>query len=171
MIVQTACELAKDPRALSCVKLERKTAGYKLTHGLGKTFSEDTAIALQSQPFSLNIDESTSNSDKRMLAVLASYFSVEQKKVVVEHLRSVEVFKVDTKSILAALDSLFTDMKLPWKNLVSILMDSCNVMRGSKNGLEVQIRRERAPNLLDIHGDFCHHVHNACKKFCSPFEG
>lgn len=32
-------------------------------------------------------------------------------------------------------------------------MDSCNVMRGSKTGLETRIRREKAPHLLDIDGD------------------
>ncbi|XP_060084683.1 uncharacterized protein LOC132563943 [Ylistrum balloti] len=52
---------------------------------------------------------------------------------------------------------------------MSILMDSCNVMRGSKSGLEVRIRREKAPHLLDIDGDSCHHVHNATKAFCKPF--
>ena len=38
-------------------------------------------------------------------------------------------------------------------------MDSCAV-----------IRENQAPHLLDIDGDICHHVHNACKKFCSVFE-
>lgn len=52
---------------------------------------------------------------------------------------------------------------------MSILMDSCNVMRGSKTGLETRIRREKAPHLLDVDGDVCHHVHNAAKAFCKPF--
>ncbi|KAK6171890.1 hypothetical protein SNE40_018313 [Patella caerulea] len=42
-------------------------------------------------------------------------------------------------------------------------------MRGSKSGVEVRIR-EKAVQLLDIDGDSCHHIHNACKKFCAPFE-
>lgn len=61
-------------------------------------------------------------------------------------------------------------MGLPWDNLISILMDSCAVMRGSKNGLEKLIRDRRAPQMLDIDGDSCHHIHNPSKKFCSPFE-
>lgn len=44
-------------------------------------------------------------------------------------------------------------MKFRWDNMMSILMDSCNVMRGSKTGLETRIRREKAPHLLDIDGD------------------
>lgn len=49
-------------------------------------------------------------------------------------------------------------------------MDSCNVIRGSKTGLETRIRREKAPYLLDIDGDVCHHVHSAAKAFCKPFK-
>ena len=44
---------------------------------------------------------------------------------------------------------------MPWKNLFATLMDSCNLMRGSKNGLEKQIKEK--PNLLDIGEDSCHH--------------
>ena len=32
-------------------------------------------------------------------------------------------------------------------------MDSCNVMRGSKNGLEKQTKEKLQPNLLDIDRD------------------
>ncbi|GBN19209.1 hypothetical protein AVEN_6412-1 [Araneus ventricosus] len=55
-------------------------------------------------------------------------------------------------------------------NLMSILMDSCNVMRGSKSGLEARIR-EKTTHLLDIDGDSCHHIHNSAKKLCKPFKG
>lgn len=49
-------------------------------------------------------------------------------------------------------------------------MDSCNVMHGSKNGLETRIRTERASQMLDVDGDSCHHIHNACKQLCQPFD-
>ena len=42
-------------------------------------------------------------------------------------------------------------------------------MRGKKSGLESKLR-EKQPNLLDVDGDICHHVHNAVKKFCWPFK-
>ncbi|GBN83284.1 hypothetical protein AVEN_155200-1 [Araneus ventricosus] len=43
-------------------------------------------------------------------------------------------------------------------------------MRGTKSGVETRIRKEKDPHLLDIGGDSCHHIHNASKKFCSPFD-
>ena len=43
-------------------------------------------------------------------------------------------------------------------------------MRGCKNGLEVKLRADQAPHLLDIDGDTCHHAHNAAKKFSGKFD-
>ena len=54
--------------------------------------------------------------------------------------------------------------------MISILMDPCAVMLGSMQGLETRIRRKLAPHLLDVDGDVCHHVHNASKSLCAPFE-
>lgn len=50
-----------------------------------------------------------------------------------------------------------------------ILMDSCNVMRGSKSGLKTRIREQQASHLLDVDGDSYHHIHNAAKKFSAAF--
>ena len=61
------------------------------------------------------------------------------------------------------------DNNIPWRNLMSVLMDSCNVMRGSKSGIEVRLR-EKAPHMLEIDGDTCHHAHNAAKEFCKPYD-
>jgi len=170
VIMETAQELAKDPKSLNHLTLDRTTSSYKMRFGLGKTFQDETITALRTTPFSLNIDESTSNSHKRVLAVLVSYYSQKRKMVVVEHLDSLEVVKVDSLSLFEKLQALFLKHDIPWTNLVSVLMDSCSVMRGSKNGVETRIRNSKAPQLLDVDGDSCHHMHNACKQFCKPFE-
>lgn len=49
-------------------------------------------------------------------------------------------------------------------------MDSCSVMRGSKSGVEQQLRNEKAPHILDVDGDSSHHMHNSSKKPCEPFD-
>ena len=48
---------------------------------------------------------------------------------------------------------------------MAVLMDSCSVMRGSKNGFEIKLRESVAPALINMDGDSCHHIHNACKIF------
>jgi hypothetical protein len=54
------------------------------------------------------------------------------------------------------------------KFLVSMLSDTAAYMRGAKSGVETLLRKDN-PNLLDVDGDVCHHMHNIVKKFCSHF--
>ena len=84
------------------------------------------------------------------------------------HLGSVELTVCNSESVLGAIITLFQKDEIPFKNLVSMLMDSCAVMRGSKNGVETKIRSNHAPHLLDIDGDSCHHIHNAAKRLFKP---
>ena len=43
-------------------------------------------------------------------------------------------------------------------------------MRGSKNGFEIKLRESVAPALINMDGDSCHHIHNACKIFTQIFD-
>ena len=105
-----------------------------------------------------------------LLTVLVSYFNQGKKEVVCEHLALINVPAVTTENILNTLINFFKEKSLPWKNLLATLMDSCNVMQGSKNGLEKQIKEKLQPNLLGIDGDSCHHIHNVAKKFMKHFD-
>lgn len=168
-LISLSQELGKDRKVLDSMSMDRTSASYKLIYGLNKTLHDETLKQLREKPFSLNMDESTSSSNKHVLAVLVNFFDEKVNQVVCEHLVALDLVKVDTQSIYKALEELFAVNNIPWTNLVSILMDSCAVMRGSKNGLEIRIRQEKAPAMLDIDGDVCHHLHNAAKKFCAPF--
>ena len=136
----TLCQtVAVDRKALEEVHLGRTAATYKLIHGVAKTCDDDLMSELQTgeTKFSLNIDEATSKSNNaRVLAVLVSYFSPSMKQVKVQHLASVSVVSVDSKTLYDVLVNLFHEKGLKWSNCMSILMDSCAVMRGNKSGLE-----------------------------------
>ena len=54
-----------------------------------------------------------------------------------EHLDSLNSVKVDAEALYRELVSLFEKIEIPWKNLCSILMDSCAVMRGAKGSAVV----------------------------------
>ena len=53
---------------------------------------------------------------------------------------------------------------------MSIMMDSCNVMRGSKSGFEKRVCDAVAPHLLDIEGDSARHAHNSANQLSKPFD-
>lgn len=85
-----------------------------------------------------------------MLTVLVSYYDEEKKAVVVDHLQSISISKCNSESIFNALQALFAKHGLPWDNVMSIMMDSCNVMRGVKSGVETRVREQLAVHLLDV---------------------
>jgi hypothetical protein len=167
-IIAVSKSLAKDTKALSLLSMDRTAASYKTKYGLGKSIEEETLDQLRKCFFSLNIDESTSNSLKKMLAILVSYFSGD--RVVVKHLATISVIHANSQSLCEEIVKIFKEKDLPWDHLMSMLLDSCNVMRGSKSGFEKRIRDSKAPHLLDIDGDTCHHAHNSAKKLCEPFQ-
>ena len=167
-IIKLTKALARDMEALNELSMDRTSASIKMRLGVAQTVKEELIRAMRSGPFSLNIDEATSNNLHKVLCVLVSRYSAPGKKVVVEHLASVSLIKVDSETVFNAIEKLMEDNEIPWSNLMSVLMDSCNVMRGSKSGVEVRLRA-KAPHMLDIDGDTCHHAHNAAKEFCKPY--
>lgn len=168
-LIELAKSLACDKKSLDGLGMNRTTASYKTKFGVGKTFRDELVKVMKVTKFSLNMDESTSSNYQKVLTVLVSYFCCEKKQVVVKHFASVSCIKVNSLSLYDEIVNLMESNNIPWTNLMSILMDSCNVMRGCKSGLETRIRTEKAPHLLDIDGDVCHHVHNAAKSFCKVF--
>lgn len=117
--------MAHDKPALRKVKLGScDTASYKMIYGVAAALEESLLEELRTARFSLNIDEATSKTNKRMLAVLVSHYSPSAGKIVVHHLGAFSLAQV----IFDEVCSLFKTHELPWGNLVSILMDSCAVM-------------------------------------------
>lgn len=90
---------------------------------------------------------------------------------VVDHLTSFNVVNVSAEEFFKKLVSFSDEREILIENLISVLMDSYNAMRGSKSGLDYNQKKEKAPHLLDINRDSCHHIRNASKVFCKPFCG
>lgn len=169
VLISLSKTLAADPEALNELSMDRTSASIKMRHGLGPSFQQRTINLMKTNKFSLNMDESTSSGSSQVVTILVNVFDCAVGRVALHHLTSFSLTRVTTANIFEAVVGFFDTHDIPWANCMSILMDSCAVMRGSKNGLEKKIREEVAPHLLDIDGDVCHHVHNATKKFCSGF--
>ena len=149
--------------------MNRTAATYKLKHGLSVYVRKNVVDCMKKYPFSINIDECTSNNSHKVFSILVSYFDTEIGASVVQHYTSVSLIEVNAKSLLECICNCFVRDDIPFDNLVSDLSDSTNYMRGKKGGLE-PLLREKAPQLLDIDGDIRHHIHNTVKQFCKPFE-
>ncbi|GFN90956.1 Ap-3 complex subunit beta-2 [Plakobranchus ocellatus] len=135
-ILSIAQELSRDTEAMKRVKVEHRTTSYKLQYGVAKTILDELLAELRVNKFSLNIDKAMNAQNQKIVSVLVSHFSEKEPKVVTNHLSSFELIKVTSESLFSAIDDIFINLELPWDNLISIMMDSCHVMRCSKTGLE-----------------------------------
>ena len=61
--------------------MNRITASQKMKYGLAKTFKEELIEDLQKNRFSMNIDEAMSDSNKKVLTIMVSYFKPSLCKV------------------------------------------------------------------------------------------
>ena len=166
-LIELAQELASDGAALKKLHMERQTATYKLRHGLSALEHVRLVSFMKNNPFSINIDESTSKAcKKRILNILVCYFCEKSQKCVCHLYASIQMSVVNASTVFEAVLGKFRQDEIPLSNLVSVLSDSAAYMRGSLNGFHAKLR-EVAPHILDIDGDVCHHVHNTVKKFVS----
>ncbi|KAL8605557.1 hypothetical protein ACOMHN_031494 [Nucella lapillus] len=130
-----------------CVALDYiKTAGISYEENYPLTDHDGTCRSL-------------SPSDKVVRIASATcrrYFNDEKGVVITQLLGSFIENVATAQNIFAGLMSLIEPLEpakcLPKENIVSCLMDNCNVMRGKKGGLETLIRDEQ-PHLLDVHGE------------------
>ena len=85
---------------------------------------------MKKYPFSIKIDECTSNISQKVFSILVSYFDIEIGESVVQHYESSRLIEVNAKSLLQRICSCFIRDDIPFQNLVSDLSVSTSYMRG-----------------------------------------
>ena len=169
-LVKLAQALSSDHKALQTLSMERFSTTYKLKHGLHEVTRKRIVNKMKMTPFSINLDEATSNSNKkRVLNILVCFFDADLGKSVTHLYTSIEMTTVNATTVHAAVTGRFAEDGIPLENLMSSLSDSAAYMRGCTNGYETKLR-EDAPHLLEIDGDICHHIHNITRQFSSQLD-
>ena len=176
-LVQFGNVVGDDPQAFKRLAKEdksvkepfcRTSATYKLVHGLSHVLHSRITYALRTKPFSINIDECTSKTAKKVLSIIVMYFDHAAGRSLIQNYKSISVTKGDGKTIASEILDHFKADEIPLSNLVADLSDSAGAMRGKHLGVEKRLR-DVAPHLLEIGGDTCHDMHRACKIFAKTF--
>ena len=167
-LIKYAQEMAQDSKTLNSLSMERTTAAYKLRDGIGAALHRRLVNDLRASKFSMNVDECMSSAHEKVFSVIVSYFSEEEKCTVFKHYMSIPMTVVNAETLHKCIISSFEKDGIPLSNLISVLSDSANYMRGKTSGFETRLRAT-CSHLLDIDGDVCHHVHNIVKSFCGYF--
>ena len=136
-----AKNLAIDHKALSELKMNRTAASYKLVDGLNVFECKKIVDAMKSYPFSISIDECTSNNHHRVFSILVSYFDEILGLSIVQYYKSVSISMIEVIAItiFQTISKLFQDDQIPFQKSVSDLSNSTNYMRGKKSGLEKRL--------------------------------
>ncbi|KAK3764280.1 hypothetical protein RRG08_033362 [Elysia crispata] len=140
-LIKFAQALASDHKALQALSMERFCATYKLTHGVHEVTRKRIVNKLRTVPFSINLDEATSKSNKkRVLNILVCYFDSDTGESVTHLYSSVELVVVNASTVHAAVVGKLKEDGIPLQNLISSLSDSAAYMRGTHNGYEAKIK-------------------------------
>lgn len=87
--------------------------------------------------------------------------------MVAERTVSLSLVRVDVLSLIKELDVLFSHKNISWNNLVSVLMDSCNVTKASKLDLKKPSERQSVTSHLVTAGNCCHSAQNTSEEQCT----
>ena len=153
----------RDSTTAANFKSGRTKTTYTITDGLSHEFQERLVKILKNTVFSLMIDESNKKYGCKYLFILVKYFCQEQGKVVIGFLDLHIVNKETADNIVKAIVNTFENSEIPFANLLHVMTDNPEVMRGRFNGVVTQLKNKYANHLLDIGGCSLHHVTNAVK--------
>lgn len=112
---------------------------------------------LQTQKFSLIIDETTDISTTKCLALIVRFYDFKIKKVRDRFLALIALNTADSKAIFEAIVNLFDSLKIPFENLVGFASDNAAVMIGHFNGVK-KLLLEKNPHIFSMRC-ICHSLH------------
>lgn len=152
----------------SLQSISRTCMSFTISQGIAKSVRDELSSKLQNKHFSINIDEATNSAGTKFLNVLVSYWDDELDRIVTELLGTRDSNVSTATNIVAAVEDILSSFSLDISQVVSIMSDNCNVMKGENNGVEEKLRAMKDSNLLNVGGDTVHQVDNAMKTFFKP---
>ena len=107
--------------------------------------------------FNLLCDESNERGDSvKLLTVLIRMFEPENGKSITRHLDTIGITDLTADGIFSSLAETLLKYHLSFDKLLSCTSDTCNVMKGAKNGVIAKLRAKQ-PKVINVHC-ICHVV-------------
>ena len=125
--IKFAKYLARGHKALSELKMNRTIASYELVDGLNVYERKKIVDAMKSYPFSIDIDECTSNNHHKVFSILVSYFDEILGLSVIQHYKSVSVIEVNALTLFQTIFKLFQDDQISYENLLFDLVTALTI--------------------------------------------
>ena len=146
---------------VSKIHLGRDKLRYLTRYGLLPYYEKSLKEDMKDIPFSIFIDEST-DCDREFLCVLIRFSDKQSLKVTTRLLQLVHIESSKAADIVSALLSSLTTFGLDPTNMLAVMSDNCNTMRGEHGGV-MALLEKGGNELLDVHGCTLHLLHVAAK--------
>ena len=141
----------------------RTKANYTINDGISVDIQEKFIQSLQNVPFSLLIDESNKQYGKKFLCVMIKFYDSNYNDITVRFLDLCVCNNGTSDEITKHVVDIIRNNNLSFENLIHLMTDNPNVMRGCFNGVVTQIKNEHANHLADIGGCSLHLTANVVK--------
>lgn len=112
---------------------------------------------LQTQPFSLIIDETTDVSTQKSLVMIARYYDHLKDRCKDAFLGLLRVKDCTAQALFNSICAELTKMKIPYNNLTGFAADNASVMMGNIGGVKA-LFKSILPNIF-VMGCVCHSFH------------
>lgn len=145
------------------MKCSRTKTMYLIKDGISVSNIEKLKEKLSKNVFSLLIDESNKKYGEKFLCIMVRFYDEEKKVVQTKFLDVKNCNESIADNITKLVVDSMEENNLSFENLIQIMSDSCNVMRGIHKGVVTQLRNKHAKHVIDIGGCSLHHVSNACE--------
>ena len=150
----------------------RTKATALVNHALAPEFHDPVVECMQTQSFSLLMDETTDISVEKQACLMVRYFDDGVSSVVTKFYQMVTVNTANAQNLYDAVRTQFETDNVSFSNLLGFGSDGASVMLGRHNSVVTRLKREQ-PNLYNIHC-LCHIAHlcasDAVKKLPAQIE-
>ena len=141
-LIETIKAAFPDSAIAKKVTLNKTKASYVMQHGVAWQEKVDLKKILQTQKFSLLIDESTDIAIQQVLAVVVRYFDEHAAKTVDSLLDVVEIGDASGQGLYNAVKKLMGERNIPLANIIGFASDNCATMTGSKSGFQMNLKQD-----------------------------
>lgn len=138
---------------------ESKTA-YVIKDAIFPFLQNQLALDLANTEFSIHIDEA--NKIRNHLGIVVRYMPSNSWDLIIQSFDIPAILNTNAETISSTTLDSFMALDIPTSNLIAVMSDSCNTMRGQKSGVIKRLQDE-LPQLLDLGGCSLHYIHNSVR--------
>ena len=156
-MVQLFRSLCPNDAALKNVRLGKQEATNIVRQVLGLNYLKEMVSLLRHNFFSIIIDETTDQSTKKQLAILANFFHIEKFKMDYWLVDMVEADDGTALGIYSKLKETFDDLHIEMTRIIGYSSDTTNVMFGQHNSVAQLLKSDF--NFIQVVKCSCHLIH------------